>query len=513
MGCCDAPNGVASPQVYSQLLALYLYQNDLCNAKYLWKRIPQSVKASTPELANIWAVGQHMWKRDFPAIYKALEAVTWSDTVGPIMKQVQDISRSRAVDLISQAYSSIHLDTVSAMSGLPPEVCIPACAERGWKYDADTRMIHPIRQPIEPSNQTSSSCFMHESNEFNNFRTNSKPETSEYQTSFADVELSTEDLRFAQQKSRKHKNTKNSRKKLAAYRMGVQQILSTRKTDTYDPQSLGICSQLLTLNPDIYTLWNYRKEYLHVAAKKDEEEGEENLIQFLENELRLTEQCLLANPKSYGSWHHRYWVLMIHPKPNWENEFSLCTKYLTMDDRNFHVWDYRRLIINKIGISLTDELKFSTERLNANFSNYSSWHYRSTLRQLDEESIGTELSLVQNAVFTDPADSSAWFYFRWVLSNPSVTKDRRQELLEAFEQLEELDPDCKWIIMAKCWLTGSLVLNDKEYVDRRVQFYKRLAKLDPLRKGQYEDYLKIGEEKIKNVGDQNLQSAFPEAVF
>lgn len=108
-----------------------------------------------------------------------------------------------------------------------------------------------------------------------------------------------------------------------------------------------------------------------------------------------------------------------------------------------HVWDYRRLIINKIGITLTDELLFSTERLNANFSNYSSWHYRSTLRNLDEESAGTELTLVQNAVFTDPADSSAWFYLRWVLSNPTVNKDRRQELLDALEQLEELEPDCK----------------------------------------------------------------------
>lgn len=92
---------------------------------------------------------------------------------------------------------------------------------------------------------------------------------------------------------------------------------------------------------------------------------------------------------------------------------------------------------------MTDELEFSTERLNANFSNYSSWHYRSTLRSLDEESAGTELTLVQNAVFTDPADSSAWFYLRWVLSNTAVIKDRRQELLEALEQLEELEPDCK----------------------------------------------------------------------
>jgi COP9 signalosome complex subunit 8 len=60
-----------------------------CNAKYLWKRIPPSIKACTPELNNIWTVAQHMWKKDFPGIYKALNSVTWSDSVANIMKQVQ----------------------------------------------------------------------------------------------------------------------------------------------------------------------------------------------------------------------------------------------------------------------------------------------------------------------------------------------------------------------------------------------------------------------------------------
>lgn len=96
-----------------------------------------------------------------------------------------------------------------------------------------------------------------------------------------------------------------------------------------------------------------------------------------------------------------------------------------------------------MGISLQEELKFSTERININFSNYSSWHYRSTLRKLDSESLDTELHLVQSAIFTDPADSSAWFYFRWVLSNENVTKEHQQEMAEALDQLLNLEPDCK----------------------------------------------------------------------
>lgn len=44
--------------------------------------------------------------------------------------------------------------------------------------------------------------------------------------------------------------------------------------------------------------------------------------------------------------------------------------------------------------------------------------------------------------------------------------------------------------MAKCWLTGSLCLNDKNFADKRVMYYEKLKELDPLRKGQYDDYLK-----------------------
>lgn len=185
--------------------------------------------------------------------------------------------------------------------------------------------------------------------------------------------------------------------------------------------------------------------------------------------MKLTEQCLLINPKSYGAWHHRFWILEHHKEPKWQREFDLCTKYLTYDDRNckclylqlvcvsieyhndnrntflVHCWDYRRLIVNKIGISLEDESRFSTDRINVDFSNYSSWHYRSTLETLivNNESLDAEIILIQNAVFTDPMDSSAWFYLKWVLSNTQINNVHRQKLLQALDQLLELEFNCK----------------------------------------------------------------------
>ena len=43
---------------------------------------------STPELAKLWNVGSHMWKRDFPSIYTALKE-EWSPAIKPIMTALQ----------------------------------------------------------------------------------------------------------------------------------------------------------------------------------------------------------------------------------------------------------------------------------------------------------------------------------------------------------------------------------------------------------------------------------------
>lgn len=108
-----------------------------------------------------------------------------------------------------------------------------------------------------------------------------------------------------------------------------------------------------------------------------------------------------------------------------------------------HVWDYRRLVLSNVTVPLAEELSFSTDRLNVNFSNYSSWHYRSALRKLDSESVNTEIALVQSAIFTDPEDSSGWFYLRWVLSNDNVTEEHLRDMIEALDQLQDLESNCK----------------------------------------------------------------------
>ena len=112
--------------------------------------------------------------------------------------------------------------------------------------------------------------------------------------------------------------------------------------------------------------------------------------------------------------------------------------YLKSDERNFHCWDYRRFVVmhsNSEETSMETELNFSFDKIQ-NISNYSAWHYRSKLLPIvhpSQTSIGIneskrreELQLVENAIYTDPGDSSAWFYYRWLLSSCGSSDDSKR---------------------------------------------------------------------------------------
>lgn len=93
----------------------------------------------------------------------------------------------------------------------------------------------------------------------------------------------------------------------------------------------------------------------------------------------MTKEALLSNPKSYSTWHHRFWAFQNHPKPDLEKELALCEKALSFDCRNFHCWDHRRSVTKFFKLTDEDELMFSDKLITINPSNYSAWHYRGVL--------------------------------------------------------------------------------------------------------------------------------------
>lgn len=118
--------------------------------------------------------------------------------------------------------------------------------------------------------------------------------------------------------------------KLKEYLPCLEKIHCQREQGELNTSLIARTGAILGSNPDFYTLWNIRKECLLYAL----ENNPETVDQLFAKDLEFTEQCLKVNPKSYGAWHHRCWVMDNGPTKDFQQELQLCTRYLKLDERN-----------------------------------------------------------------------------------------------------------------------------------------------------------------------------------
>jgi len=141
-------DGVATTEVYAKLMACYLLENDLCSAKFLWKRAPAAAKETEGALAALWAVGQKLWTKDSLGVYVALRR-EWPEYLQPAVGQLEGVIRERALSLVSRAYTSITLSDLSALVGLPTEEAAKLATERGWVAEGDMVLPRTAPQTIQ----------------------------------------------------------------------------------------------------------------------------------------------------------------------------------------------------------------------------------------------------------------------------------------------------------------------------------------------------------------------------
>ncbi|GAQ84030.1 RAB geranylgeranyl transferase alpha subunit [Klebsormidium nitens] len=225
------------------------------------------------------------------------------------------------------------------------------------------------------------------------------------------------------------KEAAKDKRRAAQYAEQLAEVLRSNQEKDYGKEAVEKSAALLKTNPDMYTAWNYRKLAIKMLLAEADDAAKARIF---EQELVLIFEALQVNPKAYGAWYHRKWILqLMGVHAPLQREFKLLDKLLKQDERNFHGWAYRRFLVRQADAPDTQEMAFVQQKIDETFSNFSAWHYRSKLltkMHLSKEAIAVgpeqasawlepEFELVDNALFTDPNDTSAWIYQAWLLQN------------------------------------------------------------------------------------------------
>lgn len=260
-------------------------------------------------------------------------------------------------------------------------------------------------------------------------------------------------------------------------------------------------TEILKKIPESYSTYNYRREILFAMMNA----SPEKMVPILLKELELNTEILKEDFKCYAAFAHRHWIyerFMQSAKEATQETFlasfqmiqklvkkeqQQCELLLQLDERNFHVWNYRRWVLELDGraqeefahltgldveesvqssarssLALSEDhfftleevkdFSFTTKKIKQNFSNYSAWHHRSLVfqraaarlfsKQEAEEKmdstgitalnslyryLAADVELLCQAVYCDPNDQSAWFYAPFIL-------DMYHQLSEIFSE-------------------------------------------------------------------------------
>lgn len=376
--------------------------------------------------------------------------------------------------------------------------------------------------------------------------------------------------------------------KIQKYRTLTDSVLDKRLNSSYNQESFDLTTKLLNLNPELYTIWNFRRDILsnftfkQINNNDDNEDNSKLIMKIIEDDLSFTVEQLYKFPKCYWIWDHRKWLLKLNNLTNLKNELKLIHVFFQSDSRNYHVWQYRRyiieLIINRIksttssstskNVEIIDEkislinfneFLFTTSMINKDISNYSAWHNRSqliekliiqspislndsieepinkdksiNLKQIEIDEwfeifklnnindkkfkfLAKELNYINNAIFTDPDDSSVWIYMKWLFSNYFLKDLKNFEILKLINsdlnninelnelELEDNNIENKWCLQLQFYLLNILYKNkitnnvdgdneNKELIELKIRLdsiLKKMSSIDTLRVNRYLEY-------------------------
>ena len=124
-------------------------------AKFLWRRIPSSLKISSvhnqSELHNVWSLSQLLIERKYAQVFallKQLHAYQWSsEEIRKLVEELTTLTKMRLIELINLAYMSINVQELANMFGLTTiEEAIKFGLEQKWTLDETKIYLFPLKK-------------------------------------------------------------------------------------------------------------------------------------------------------------------------------------------------------------------------------------------------------------------------------------------------------------------------------------------------------------------------------
>merc|ERR1711904_379448 len=134
--------------VYAIQMISHMIANQLNDARFCWKRVPETLRQSG-ELRAICKVLESLWDKDYVGFHAKASAYEWSELLQPLMSVLAGEVKAKIEALISQVYTSISLEDLSTILPTSKEEVNKVIEKNGWKLDAGSNMVKITKQDVE----------------------------------------------------------------------------------------------------------------------------------------------------------------------------------------------------------------------------------------------------------------------------------------------------------------------------------------------------------------------------
>ena len=270
--------------------------------------------------------------------------------------------------------------------------------------------------------------------------------------------------------------------------------------DECSSRALRLTEHVISMNPAHYTVWLYRFKIIsHSDAS-------------IPNEIEWLNSVSLANPKNYQIWHHRQ-LLLNHYCPQIEADASALATFaeseiqfvhgmLEDDTKNYHVWSFRKYVVEKLGLFNANELSAVENMIEDDVRNNSAWTHRFFLVFSDPSSctpgtsptiadpaipaatIDREVEFTKGKILLAPQNQAGWNYLHGVL----VKGGRAVESVEGFvnDFIQELGQSDEVVTSSHALDWAANIHKNKGNPEKAKLCLSRLCeKWDPIREGYW----------------------------